>query len=315
MLARRALEYMEQLPKSLVTLAGLSAVGLLGVMDYFTGGQFAVSTVCLFPVMVVAFHAGKGAGVLVSAGGAGALWLADLLADKSYPYAVAIYGNALVCFGCYLVITAMMVTLHDLLRTVRDLARTDSLTGVLNSREFCRLAEIEIKRGARYGRPFTLAYIDLDNFKAVNDGFGHSTGNNVLQQVADTFRSNLRATDLVGRLGGDEFAVLLPETGFEAGGSFLSKARQRLLRAMSDHHWPVTFSIGAVTFTTPPVSVDKMIEMVDALMYSVKRSGKDTIRHEIGSQAAAFQPCHMKQVGGSGTTNDGHRSGCSGRQW
>lgn len=293
MLARRALEYIDHLPKSLVALAGFLAVGFLGVMDYFTSGRFAVSTVCLFPVMVVAFHAGKGAGVLVSAGGTGALLLADLLADQPNNLGVAPYGNALVRFICYLAITAMMVTLHGLLRTVRDLARTDSLTGVLNSREFCRLAEIEIKRAGRYGRVMTLAYIDLDNFKAVNDAFGHSTGNRVLQQVAETLRSNLRATDLVGRLGGDEFAVLLPETGFEAGGSYLGKARQRLLRAMSDHHWSVTFSIGAVTFTTPPGSVDKMIEMVDALMYSVKRCGKDTIRHEMGSNVAAFQHCHV----------------------
>jgi diguanylate cyclase (GGDEF)-like protein len=167
------------------------------------------------------------------------------------------------------------------------MARTDYLTRVANSRYFAEIASHEIKRAGRYLHPFTVAYLDIDDFKSVNDRWGHSTGDQLLALVADTIRGNIRATDSIARLGGDEFVFLLPETGYDAASVVIQKVHQSLQAVMGGKGWPVTFSIGVVTFRTPPDSVDGMIRAADAFMYSVKHSGKNRIQHqEIEYQAA-----------------------------
>lgn len=111
----------------------------------------------------------------------------------------------------------------------QELARIDPLTHVSNRRAFYELAEIEIVRARRNGCPLSVAYMDVDNFKFVNDDLGHATGDLVLVTIASTLRSELRASDIVARLGGDEFAILLPETDAESAQAVLDKLRARLL--------------------------------------------------------------------------------------
>jgi diguanylate cyclase (GGDEF)-like protein len=163
----------------------------------------------------------------------------------------------------------------------KELARTDPLTGAMNSRAFGELATAELHRARRYERPFTLAYVDIDDFKAVNDRFGHSTGDTLLRLVAETMKHNSRAVDVVARVGGDEFVVLLPETGPGPAQVVSRKLQERLLGVVQQNGWPATFSIGAITFISPPATVDEMLRLADRLMYSAKKSGKNQIRHEI----------------------------------
>lgn len=98
-----------------------------------------------------------------------------------------------------------------------------------------------------------------------------------LTGVADTLRSPLRASDLVARLGGDEFALLLPETSLSSAREPLDKLHRALSDTMREHQWPVTFSIGAVSFPTPPGSVDQRIHKADDRMYTVKNGGKNRL--------------------------------------
>src|SRR6185312_6159583 len=105
------------------------------------------------------------------------------------------------------------------------LARIDALTGVANGRTFYDLARVELCRFQRTGRPFTVAYLDLDNFKQVNDRLGHPAGDDLLRRVAQVLRDNTRVLDVPARLGGDEFALLLPETDAEDALPVLSKLR------------------------------------------------------------------------------------------
>jgi len=167
--------------------------------------------------------------------------------------------------------------LNQALEREKDDARMDFLTKIANRRAFYEVALTESNRARRYGRSLTLIYIDLDNFKQVNDRCGHDVGDELLVEVAATVRSNVRSTDTVARLGGDEFAILLPETDQEAAMTVTSKLRDVLLESMRVKNWPVTFSIGVASFAVPPETVEEMVKRADAIMYSVKLQGKNSI--------------------------------------
>jgi len=149
----------------------------------------------------------------------------------------------------------------------------------MNSRFFYELAQMEIDRFQRYKHPFTLTYIDLDNFKAVNDQFGHSTGDQVLRTVIGSVKKHLRRTDVVARLGGDEFVLLLPETDQEPAYVVINKIRGDLLEEMRQQNWPITFSIGVLTCRVVPNTIDELIKMADDLMYSAKHDGKNAVKY------------------------------------
>jgi diguanylate cyclase (GGDEF)-like protein len=167
--------------------------------------------------------------------------------------------------------------LQGALAAEKSLARTDYLTGALNVRAFAERAKREISRSQRYGHPLTVAYIDIDDFKIVNDRFGHSYGDKVLRAVSDCLKSNLRESDCLSRVGGDEFVVLLPETGLDQGQHVLDKFRSVVSNTALARESFVTFSIGAVVFDPPPSDVDELIRAADAVMYESKLDGKDRI--------------------------------------
>lgn len=150
-----------------------------------------------------------------------------------------------------------------------------------NPRGFYAELANELLRPIRYHRVFSLAYIDIDDFKCINDTLGHATGDKVLVAVAECLRSSLRATDAVARLGGDEFACLMPETETEAALETFSKVRAKLSRRMKLQGWPLTFSIGMVTFERPPEDIKAAIAIADELMYGVKKGEKDNVAYRV----------------------------------
>jgi diguanylate cyclase (GGDEF)-like protein len=175
----------------------------------------------------------------------------------------------------------LLARLRAALEREAALARTDPLTGAANVRTFHEAAALEIERSRRTDRPFTIAYVDLDDFKRVNDRSGHLVGDQVLRTVVRALRENVRATDTVARLGGDEFAVLLPETDTPAADAVVEKIRRVFADEMRRGDWPVTFSIGVATYRTPPADTDEMIRKADEFMYLVKRGGKNDVHHEV----------------------------------
>jgi diguanylate cyclase (GGDEF)-like protein/PAS domain S-box-containing protein len=172
--------------------------------------------------------------------------------------------------------------LKEALERERDNARNDFLTRIPNRRAFYEIAATEAQRSRRYDRPLTLVYVDLDNFKAVNDSLGHEAGDELLVAVAATIQSAVRGSDTVARLGGDEFAVLLPETDQQSGEVVTRKLQHVLLSSMQEHNWPVTFSIGLISYRVPPESVSEMIRKADEAMYSVKLKGKNSVAAHAG---------------------------------
>jgi diguanylate cyclase (GGDEF)-like protein len=191
------------------------------------------------------------------------------------------YLNMSIELMLFFLVTLLLCSLKEALGINEELSRVDALTGAVNRAAFYDLAGREISRLERHKHPFTVACMDIDNFKIVNYRFGHKAGDQLLCSVADTVRKNLRKLDVVSRFGGDEFTILLPETGAEAAQVVLSRMRNILLNMMETNKWPVTFTFGTVTFLKPPSSVEEMVKKVGSLMYSGKDSGMNTIEQEI----------------------------------
>jgi len=177
------------------------------------------------------------------------------------------------------VLGVAMAGLQTLRRREAQMARLviqDPLTNVLNARAFAERLGQELDRNRRYPRPLSLMYMDLDNFKIINDTHGHQTGDAVLRLVAEATRSAVRQADVVGRLGGDEFAVLMPETDAQLADA----AAKRLIASLRNvfKGTPnVTASIGVVSCTATDASTDDLLRRADQAMYDAKKSGKDRV--------------------------------------
>ncbi len=152
------------------------------------------------------------------------------------------------------------------------------MTGVANGRVFAERLEQEIAQSKRDGRPFTVAYVDLDHFKQVNDSFGHSEGDTLLRAVAETIDRSLRTIDLVARLGGDEFGLLLTATGVDGARTTLARIAESLRHEVGER-WGVSATFGAVTFVEPPADADSAVMVADSLMYRGKTQGRGTVLH------------------------------------
>ena len=279
--------WLDERPGSfLVSLGLLLAIGVSGI-SYVTGWEYTVTPLYLLPITMVSYHVGRWAGLAVAAVGTVGWALADFYSGIPYTGAAALYWNALVRFVTFVVVCFVLGHLKPMNQRLNLLANTDALTGLLNRRAFHDLAAVEMKRAARYKRSFTVIYLDVDDFKAINDTRGHRVGDKLLQAVAKTVRAISRASDYVARLGGDEIAILLPETPNDAADQYLRKLTQHLREAMRVENWPATFSIGAVTFDSVPASFDDMIGQADILMYVVKKTGKNNIKHEVYKEVAA----------------------------
>lgn len=176
--------------------------------------------------------------------------------------------------------------LRDELNKVRLLSLTDEFTGLPNRRAFMRRLQDEISRAQRYGIPLAMALIDLDEFKAINDAFGHAGGDEVLRAYASQVLTVLRHHDLVARYGGEEFAVLLPNTAQEGAVSAMAKVRERAQAthcAVEGRKIPMpTFSAG-VTLYVPGEAPNVLIERADRALYRAKRTGRDRVEIELGS--------------------------------
>jgi diguanylate cyclase (GGDEF)-like protein len=273
-------EYLDKIPKRVIALIGILLVMIVGAIDHLTGYEISFSIFYLLPVGLVSWFDKRSRAVSVSILSAAAWLWADISAGHPYSHLAIPVWNSIMRLGFFLMAAFLLSVIKRLLEREQTFARIDFLTGVANSRAFNEVAKIEIDRSVRFGRPFTIAYMDIDNFKQVNDTRGHSQGDNLLQSVAKTIKDNTRSIDIVSRLGGDEFAILFPETNEENAKIAINKVRTALLGTVKDNKWPVTFSIGAVTCYTS-CDLDALIKEADNLMYAAKENGKNRIEYRI----------------------------------
>jgi diguanylate cyclase (GGDEF)-like protein len=173
--------------------------------------------------------------------------------------------------------------ISDLARTneqLEKLAATDGLTGLVNRRQFIALAETEIARFRRYRRPMAMLLLDIDDFKSVNDRFGHDVGDRMIVHIAMLCDENKRDADVVARVGGEEFAVLLPETDLEDSCAVGERLR-RLVSArpleVTGTKIPVTVSVGVAEFDGSMSGVSDLMKLADRMLYRAKHAGRNRI--------------------------------------
>lgn len=197
----------------------------------------------------------------------------DIIESRGRPMASAAE------FGELAPVAERIGTLQERLGSAIEAATTDRLTHVANRPMLLATLYEEVERAARYGRPLTVAFIDLDHFKPINDTHGHDAGDSVLVAVATLLRQNLRRSDIIGRYGGEEFVIVFPETTVDEATAVAEKLR--LL--VSKQRFPVgegeeisvTVSIGLAGGHGQPLRVDDLLRDADAAMYAAKSLGRD----------------------------------------
>lgn len=275
----RLLTSLDLMSKHWLIVIALGTVFIISSIDYVTGTELSLTLFYLIPITMTSWALGKNSGLAFSVFCA-SIWLTtDLLAGKEFSSIFIGVWNTSVRFGFYAIIATLLAELRHALEEEHLLANTDPLTGAMNRRSFNEIAEKKMIVAEVNGRPYTMVYIDLDNFKTINDGMGHAIGDMVLKSVVDTVNDQIRSTDLLARLGGDEFAILLTEINQEHAKPIVERLQHSLLENMHTNKWDITFSIGVLTVLSMPESVDKLVSLTDALMYEVKSKGKNAIHY------------------------------------
>lgn len=253
----------------------LALTAVLGWLDFITGYRVSLSLFYMVPVGLAAWYGGRRLGIVFSLVGS-LVWLIAEIGARGGELREAVnYWNALIRMGFFFSFTWLLSTMHQAFSMREILSMTDSLTGAANARAFLKRGILEVERSRRSGKPLSLAFADLDNFKNVNDEQGHAAGDQLLQAVARNVTAVLRKTDFLARLGGDEFAILLPETNEAQARQVAQRIADTMTGLAKTNNWPVSFSMGVVTFRRPTVDVAALITEADALMYQAKAAGKN----------------------------------------
>ncbi|OQA33740.1 MAG: Diguanylate cyclase DosC [Betaproteobacteria bacterium ADurb.Bin341] len=251
--------------------------GLVAWLHFISGLAYDFHLLFILPVLFVAWFAGAVAGCVVAVLSVLLWYWADRLLLGAQVEFFPLLFNKAMRLAIFLTGVWLLHQLRKVLERESQLAREDALTGLHSRREFYSQGRRALALAHRQNAPFTAVFIDLDRFKEVNDTLGHETGDQLLKAVSAALSAHLRASDIAGRLGGDEFALILTGMGYGPAAHYVEELRQRLLHAMQQEDWPVTFSIGVASYRRAPDDFERLLARADALMYEVKNSGRDDI--------------------------------------
>ncbi len=271
--------------KALIILSALGSIALFQWVDRVTGTQVQSVMFYVLPIVFVAWTVERRWVVLVALLSS-LTWTAVEFSEMKFDHPSIGIWNEAAALGIFLLIGLTISTVrreqrrlqtaHDriqeLLEAEQRDARTDPLTDLPNRRDFAENLRLEIARCRRDGKPLCLLYLDLDNFKKVNDKHGHAVGDEVLRGVAGVLRSHLRASDMAARLGGDEFAALLWQSELDGAGVAAGRVLSGV-RGLAAKYADCGFgaSVGVAWFRRPPADADEALEEADSAMYEAKQ--------------------------------------------
>jgi len=236
----------------------------------------AFASLAMLPVMLIAWLGGRGPG-LAMAFVASTMWTAtDIYGGRQFSMVWIPWLNAIVRFLTYGLMVLLVSQVKFQFSQERELATHDALTGLLNRRGILAQGLVEAERANRYRSHFAVIFLDLDNFKTLNDRMGHHIGDEALQAISGALRGTTRTSDLLARMGGDEFALVLPEIDFDAAKHAAHKIFKAVNRALEAYP-PTSASVGVAWFQEADRSFLELLQVADDLMYTVKADGKNDI--------------------------------------
>jgi diguanylate cyclase (GGDEF)-like protein len=264
----------ETLRDGALLVAGILAVGWI---DWVTGTDIRVIALYFVPMAFAGWRLKRRGAVLAAVGGAVVWTLAQHSGGVRYAHAAIWLVNLVTQGAAFLTVGALVAALTERLAVEQALSRTDALTGLQNRRGLADQAGIALALCRRHGWPVSLACIDLDHFKRVNDSHGHAAGDQVLAACAEVLTAALRASDLAARLGGDEFAVLLPATGLDQAVTLMDGIRRQLADHETLRAVGVTATVGLATDDRSSMSIDQLIAAADHGLYAGKKRGRNQV--------------------------------------
>ena len=277
----KILYLMSEWPKHAILGVSLAMAVVISLVRYLTGPELALSFFYLLPVCISAWGVGRWPGILIGFFCAFSWLVADLSMQNEFSNPYIPYINEFFRLMMFVFIAHICASMREMTEQQKKSARTDSLTGIPNRLSFLEYAGLEINKSRRNNRPISMIFLDVDNFKIVNDTWGHHEGDLLLINMAATLSHTIRTTDFAARLGGDEFGVLLWRSRASDALQVAEKIKEQLLKLAERKRWPVTFSLGLVTYESVPDNVQSMVTAADRMMYLAKEGGKNALKHRI----------------------------------
>ena len=274
--------------RTVIALLLVAAIALVGLLDYVTGPWLSFALFYLIPVLAAAWWLGRGPALLAGMT-AGIAWFeAEAWGHRGEPTRDLLW-NSMSRLVMLIAMAAMVVRIREDRRRLKDvnarlaelltgaekLARTDPLTGLPNRRAFLERLADELARARRNQSPVCIAYLDVDNFKNLNDQKGHIEGDEFLKHVAEAIKDTVRETDVAARLGGDEFAVLFTDAKRIAVDPLAHRLLARM-RALGERYPGLDLgaSVGMAWFESAPDGPELLLQRADGAMYQAKSAGK-----------------------------------------
>lgn len=267
--ARRSVASLSPAARQWLVFAAAIAVELsIFAVDFATGSELRLHTLYVFPVSIIALKCRRRYLQGFAFGMSMAFQLLTYSQQQISPREYVV-DAAVAALSLLLAMTLAGMARDNHQRAV-DLATSDELTGIANRRAFITALDAEIVRQRRHGGALSLAMIDLDGFKALNDTRGHRAGDDALRLLASILAQSVRSSDLCARIGGDEFAILMPGMPTLECNCFCNELTGEIARRMREAGFALTASIGFASFAVAPDSSLSAVEQADAAMYRVK---------------------------------------------
>lgn len=271
---------LERCSAAIVSALCLTAILAIGVVDYISGAAIPLALLYLIPILIAAWYASAAVALFLAVIATGTMFVAQTVGTPELGGAGAL-REVLWQLALFTVLIALVRVLSGRLRAERFRARSDPLTGLLNERACRKRLAREAERSRRYGHPFSLACLDVDNFRAINDAYGRTAGDIVLRRVAATICRYTRSSDMVARLHGDEFVVAFSEAGKPEAARAVANLRSHLHTCLAELRCPVALNIGVVSYSRPPQDVGEILRT------AAERRGKTGREQASQSESAA----------------------------